>query len=251
MPTTQVPTVQRIWDLPTRIFHWLLAICVIGAIISANIGGNAMAWHLRFGYASLALLLFRVIWGFVGPRYARFASFPPNPRAAWLYLRGRASHRPGHSPLAAWSVYAMLLAVAIQTLTGLFANDGIMWDGPLRNWVSEATSNSLTGWHLRNRIVLIALIVLHLAAIVWYRVARDRRLTHAMITGDAPLPEAGPHKSAAPGSAGASQAQSTFFTQTAELARPETPSARDDFLVRLSGLALAILCSLAVWALVR
>ena len=214
-----MPTAQRIWDLPTRIFHWLLAICVIGAIISANIGGNAMAWHLRFGYASLALLLFRLIWGFVGPRYARFASFPPNPRAAWLYLRGRASPRPGHSPLAAWSVYAMLLAAAIQTLTGLFANDGIMWDGPLRNWVSEATSNSLTGWHLRNRIVLIALIVLHLAAIVWYRVARDRRLTHAMITGDA--------------------------------LAPETPSARDDLPVRLSGLALAILCGLAVWALVR
>lgn len=201
-------------------FHWLLAVCVIGAIISANIGGGAMAWHLRFGYASLALLLFRLIWGFIGPRYARFSSFPPSPYVTWQYLRGRASPAPGHSPLAAWSVYAMLLVITIQIVTGLFADDGIIWAGPLRDGVSEATSNALTGWHLRNRFVLIALIALHLVAIVWYRAARGRRLTRAMITGDAAL-------------------------------LPHTPAARDDLLVRLGGLALAVLCGLAVWVLVR
>lgn len=218
----------RVWDLPTRMFHWLLAVCVIGAIISANIGGNAMAWHVRFGSATLALLLFRVIWGFVGPRYARFSSFLPNPVAAWAQLRGRAPSRPGHSALAAWSVYAMLLAVGAQVATGLFANDGIMWDGPLRNWVSEATSNWLTGWHLRNRIVLIALIVLHIAAIAWYRLARRKHLTRAMITGDTVVTDAPVGPSGL-----------------------NPPAARDDGWTRLGGLVVAALCGLSVWLLLR
>src|SRR5690606_9284218 len=81
-------TVVRVWDLPTRLFHWALVACVIGSLVSINIGGNAVGWHFRFGYAILTLLLFRVAWGFVGPRHARFANFPPNPAAAWRYLRG-------------------------------------------------------------------------------------------------------------------------------------------------------------------
>ena len=72
----------RVWDLPTRLFHWSLAACVVGAVVSVNIGGNAVGWHFRFGYAILALLLFRVVWGFAGSRYARFASFPPSLGAA-------------------------------------------------------------------------------------------------------------------------------------------------------------------------
>ena len=172
----------RIWDLPTRLFHWFLVAAIIGSIVSIKIGETG--WHFRFGYAILALLLFRLIWGCVGPRYARFSSFPPRLRAAWQSLRGAPDTAPGHNPAGALSVYALLASCSFQAISGLFANDGILWDGPLRKWVSGSTSDMITGLHLANRIVLIALIVLHVTAIVWYRLARGRKLTSAMVTGD-------------------------------------------------------------------
>jgi cytochrome b len=174
----------RVWDLPTRLFHWALAACVIGSLVSVNIGGNAVAWHFRFGYAIFTLLLFRIVWGFLGARHARFASFPPNPAAAWRYLTGRQGHVAGHSPLGALSVYAMLVSLAFQVATGLFANDAIMWDGPLRNLVSNATSDWLTGLHKINRFVLIGLVLLHLVAIAWYTLFKREPLLRPMITGD-------------------------------------------------------------------
>ncbi|MDT3678167.1 MAG: cytochrome b/b6 domain-containing protein [Burkholderiaceae bacterium] len=184
-----VPARVRVWDLPTRLFHWSLTACIVGSIVSAKIGGNAFAWHFRFGYAILALVLFRLAWGFAGPRYARFASFPPNPAAAWRRLRGEgdAAREIGHGPLGALSVYAMLASVALQAGTGLFASDDILWDGPLKDTVSNAMSATLTAVHLVNRYVLIALIVLHLAAITWYARARRRPLVRAMIDGNVPL----------------------------------------------------------------
>jgi cytochrome b len=178
----------RVWDLPTRLFHWALAACVVGSLVSVNLGGNAVAWHFRFGYAILTLLLFRLAWGFVGPRYARFSSFPPSPMAALRYLRGQEAPAAGHSPLGALSVYALLLSLAFQAGTGLFANDAIMWDGPLRNTVSNATSNWLTSLHKTNRFVLLGLIALHLAAIAFYALLKRKSLVRPMITGDATLP---------------------------------------------------------------
>ena len=178
----------RVWDLPTRLFHWALAGCVVGSLVSINLGGNAVGWHFRFGYAILTLLVFRLAWGFVGPRYARFASFPPNPMAALRYLRGQERSVAGHSPLGALSVYALLLSLAFQAGTGLFANDAIMWDGPLRNTVSNATSDWLTSLHKTNRFVLLGLIALHLAAIAYYTLFKRKPLVRPMITGDAPLP---------------------------------------------------------------
>ena len=172
------------WDLPTRLFHWSLVVCVAGSLISGNVGGNAFVWHFRFGYAIFTLLLFRVAWGVIGPRHARFAHFPPDPAAAWRHLRDSATHVAGHSPLGAFSVYAMLLSLAFQVGTGLFANDAIMWDGPLRSLVSGATSDWLTGLHKINRLVLIGLIVLHLAAITWYALVRREPLVRAMVSGD-------------------------------------------------------------------
>ncbi len=189
------PIRLRVWDLPTRLFHWALAACIVGSLVSAKIGGNAFAWHFRFGYAILALVLFRLAWGFAGSRYARFASFPPNPTAAWRRLRGEddAAQEVGHGPLGALSVYAMLASVALQAGTGLFASDDILWDGPLKDSVSNATSATLSAVHLVNRYVLIALIVLHLAAIAWYTRVRRRPLVRAMIDGNLALtaPEAG------------------------------------------------------------
>lgn len=177
----------RVWDLPTRLFHWAMAACIVGSLVSVNLGGNAVGWHFRFGYAILTLVLFRLIWGFAGPRYARFASFPPSPAAALRYLRGERTGSPGHNPLGAFSVYALLAALAFQAGTGLFANDAIMWDGPLKALVSNATSDRLTKLHKINRFVVIALIVLHLAAIAWHSWLRKESLVRPMITGDRQL----------------------------------------------------------------
>lgn len=174
----------RVWDLPTRLFHWLLFACVVGSLVSVNLGGNAVGWHFRFGYAIMTLLLFRVLWGFVGPRYARFSSFPPSLAAALAYLRGARSTSPGHSPLGALAVYALLAALALQVATGLFATDDIMWDGPLEALVSNATVEWMTKVHKINRFVVIALIALHLAAIAWYSWVRKQSLVRAMLVGD-------------------------------------------------------------------
>ncbi len=216
---TAIAQAVRVWDLPTRIFHWMLALAIAGSIVSIKTGHTD--WHFRFGYLILALLLFRLVWGFVGPRYARFSSFPLRLAAGWRYLRGREPARAGHSPLGALSVYALLLACAFQVVTGLFANDGILWDGPLRKWVSGSTSDTITALHLANRLVLIALIILHVAAIIWYRIARRQNLVAPMLTGDS---------SHAP---------------------PGSEPAQDNWAMRARALAVAVLCGFAVGWLTR
>jgi len=174
----------RVWDLPTRIFHWVLVLCVIGSIVTVNLGGNWMQWHFRFGYAILVLLFFRITWGFTGSRYARFNSFPASPRAALAYVRKQSHASAGHNPLGAFSVYLLLLVLLFQVVTGLFANDAIMWDGPLRHWVSNNTSDWFTTLHKANRFLLLALITLHLLAIACYTWVKKQALVKAMWTGD-------------------------------------------------------------------
>jgi cytochrome b len=242
----------RVWDLPTRLFHWALAICLAGSLISVNLGGNAVGWHFRFGYAILALLLFRVAWGFVGPRYSRFASFPPSPAAALRHLRGEGVDRPGHSPLAALSVYALLLALAIQAGTGLFANDAIMWDGPLKNLVTNATSDALTRLHKLNRFVVIGLVLLHLAAIAFYTFVKRRRLVAAMITGDAAVrPRSGAAATRDPGGACDSEGARDSGKPRGHRAGHAAEPARDDARVRLKALSLLAASAAAVWSLVE
>ena len=133
----------RVWDLPTRLFHWALVVCVIGQIITANVGGNWMNWHLRLGYTVLTLLLFRLVWGFVGGHWSRFSSFLYAPSTVLNYLRGQArpEHRVGHNPLGAFSVFALLAILLLQVGSGLFSDDEIAFTGPLVSLVSgEAVS---------------------------------------------------------------------------------------------------------------
>ncbi len=112
----------RLWDLPTRLFHWLLVILVLTSFISGKIGGNAMDWHGKFGLAILGLLTFRLVWGIVGSTYARFASFFPTPASVLAYLRGQ-WRGVGHNPLGALSVFSLLGLLAFQVASGLFGND--------------------------------------------------------------------------------------------------------------------------------
>ena len=183
----------RVWDLPTRAVHWSLAVCVAFSLVTGWIGGNAMEWHLRGGYAIVALLAFRLLWGFVGGRWSRFASFAYAPGALLRYLRGASHadehHDVGHSPIGALSVFAMLGFLVLQVSSGLFADDEIATTGPLASFVSMATSNLLTGYHKNiGQWVLIALVLLHLVAVFFYLLRRRRNLIGPMWGGDKRLP---------------------------------------------------------------
>ncbi|TFW09804.1 cytochrome B [Oxalobacteraceae bacterium OM1] len=178
----------RIWDLPLRLFHWSLAFIVIAAIVAQKIGGNAMEWHFRFGYAALALVAFRIVWGFVGPRYARFSSFLYGPSTIIGYMRGGKAalqQHLGHNPLGSLSVFALLATVLAQAGSGLFANDDIASEGPLVKFISKDLSDTITDFHKDVSGTLIYILIgLHLAAIVYYAVRRRRNLVKPMIMGD-------------------------------------------------------------------
>lgn len=190
----------RVWDLPLRLFHWLLVFCVAGAyfcVKSAGItegwlsetGLDWMTWHSRFGYAVLTLILFRLIWGVVGPYYARFTQFIVGPRKIIAYVRTIKLHTmtwaAGHNPLGAWSVVAMLLAFGVQAASGLFASDDILFEGPLSG-LDPAISRFFNSIHHASEWVLVALVALHLCAIAYYSVFRRHPLIRAMVTGDVP-----------------------------------------------------------------
>lgn len=178
----------NVWDWPIRLFHWLLVLLVVVSWSTAQIGGNAMQYHMWSGYAILSLVLFRFAWGFVGSDTARFANFLRGPRAVLVYLRSWSSPHYqtvlGHNPPGGWSVVALLLALLFQVSTGLFSNDDIATEGPLYALVSKALSDALTQLHKFSFNVLLTLIVVHLAAIILYRVKHRENLVRPMLTGD-------------------------------------------------------------------
>ena len=184
----------RVWDLPTRLFHWTLVAAVIGLAITGTIGGNAMVWHFRFGYSVLTLLLFRIVWGLVGGRWSRFGAFIYSPASVINYLKGRGKpeHGVGHSPIGAGSVFAMLGFLLAQVGTGLLSDDEIAFAGPLTRFVSNATVGLATTYHADiGKWILLALVVLHIAAIGVY-LKRKHNLVGAMLHGDKELVTAAP-----------------------------------------------------------
>ncbi len=177
-------TPVRVWDLPTRLFHWALAICVVLGIVFVKIGGNAIQWHAYCGYTALALILFRVIWGFVGSWHARFANFIPSPSKLIAFLRGQVDDGLGHNPLGALSVIALLIVVLIQALTGLFTDDDIFFQGPFARYVSNSTVALFTSIHRFNQYLIFVLVGLHIAAISYYYFVKRENLVGPMVTGD-------------------------------------------------------------------
>ena len=171
-----------IWDLPTRLFHWLLVLSVCGSFVSAKIGGNAMVWHGRFGLVVVGLLVFRLVWGFVGSTYARFMNFVRGPATVLAYLRGQWSGE-GHNPLGALSVLAMLGTLLLLVATGVFANDDIAFEGPLYGLVGKEMSDRLVGIHRLVEPLIILLVVTHIAAIIFYVRFRKQGLVMPMIRG--------------------------------------------------------------------
>lgn len=199
MPPEPAPALApvRVWDLPTRLFHWVLAAAIVGLVITGQVGGNLLVWHFRLGYLVFGLLVFRLVWGFVGGRWSRFASFVYAPGTVLRYLRG--GSRPddgvdvGHNPLGALSVFALLALVAVQVGTGLVADDEIATTGPLNRFVASATGLAATAWHKElGKTLIIVLVLLHVAAILFYRFRKDLNLVRPMLTGDKALPAGTP-----------------------------------------------------------
>jgi cytochrome b len=174
----------RVWDLPIRLFHWLLVLCIVGSLISVNLGGNAIQWHAYFGYSIMTLLIFRIIWGFVGSTHARFISFFPTKKSILDYLKGNSPRVLGHNPVGALSVFALLSVLCVQVATGLFVDDEIAFQGPLAKYVSNATSSFLSEIHEGNQVVIYALISIHVAAIWFYKKFKGEDLIKPMINGD-------------------------------------------------------------------
>lgn len=172
----------RLWDLPTRLFHWLLVLAMLGAVVSGQLGGNLIDRHALIGLFILGLLVFRLVWGVLGSTYARFAQFFPTPGRIRAYLKGEWQGE-GHNPLGALSVFALLGLLTVQALTGLFSNDDIAFVGPLFDLVSKDLSNRLTGIHHLVADGLIILVVLHIAAIAFYVRFKKKNLVKPMLTG--------------------------------------------------------------------
>ena len=208
----------RIWDLPTRLFHWTLALCVTALFVMGKIGGDAMAWHFRAGYAVASLLLFRLLWGVFGGRWSRFSAFIYGPRSIMAYLHGQSppAHSIGHNPLGAVSIFAMLFLLLVQVGTGLFSEDKGEAFGPLSLFVSRATVHWVTGYHKNvGQLLLMLLVLLHLAAVAAYYRVQKNNLVMPMIGGDKLLPE-------------------------------QVPPSRDDAASRLAALVLLAACALVV-----
>ena len=203
----------RVWDLPTRLFHWAMVVCVTGSAISGLIGGSLLVWHFRFGYGVISLLAFRVIWGLVGGRWSRFSAFIFTPLSILRFIqgRGKSEHSVGHSPLGALSVFALLGVLAAQVSTGLMSDDEVAYSGPLTHLVSNATVELATFYHAAvGKWILLGLVLLHIGAIIFYQ-RRQHRLVNAMVHGD----------------------------KTLALAMP---SSRDDPLSRIAALFIFVLC---------
>ncbi len=177
----------KVWDLPVRLFHWALVALFAFMFFSGKMKGNWMEWHMYSGYTILALVLFRVLWGFAGSTFARFSSFLAGPRASIAFMKKLLSNSPahvaGHNPVGGWMVLAMLIALLVQAGTGLCSNDDISIEGPLYKFVSKELSDRLTTIHYYNTYVLLSLAAVHIAAVVFHVFVKKENLVAAMFTG--------------------------------------------------------------------
>jgi cytochrome b len=183
--------IVRVWDAPTRLFHWSLAACFVGLVVSGQMGGAAMVWHFRLGYGVLTLLLFRLVWGFQGGYWSRFRSFIYWPKQIVRYMRGdtEPQQNVGHNPLGALSVFAMLAFLALQVAAGLMSDDEISAAGPLTRFISAEWVSNATYYHKEiGKLMLILLVALHLGAIGFYFFRHHENLVRPMLTGNKTLP---------------------------------------------------------------
>lgn len=215
----------RIWDLPTRVFHVLLILCIVGLVITGEVGGDAMRFHFLLGYAVLSLVFFRLVWGLVGGHWSRFIHFVPKPSSLTAYVRALRSQqiRPhaGHNPLGALSVLAMLCVLLLQVFSGFMSDDEISNSGPWTALVSSNWVEWATQYHSEvGKALLLSLIGLHVFAVLFYKYMKKDDLISPMLHGDKNVPEG-------------------------------TPASRDTFTSRLFALGVLLGCIYGVYRLVQ
>lgn len=181
---------RLVWDLPTRVFHWLLVLDITALLITAQPGTPTMEWHFRFGYVALGLVTFRIVWGFVGPRHARFSTFLVGPGKLFAYLRGffkrDSTPAPGHNPAGAIMVIVLLLMIGLQAVSGLFTYDDIAFGGPYHGYDGGRLAGLMGSIHQRNIAILFWLIVAHVVAVLFYLFYKKQNLIGAMFSGRKP-----------------------------------------------------------------
>ena len=180
---------EKIWDPVTRLWHWVLVLSVgVGWSFGKFMSFDTVQWHFYLGYLTLGLMIFRYLWGFVGPAPVRLRALLPTPGNLLKYLRHVGQRTPsgtaGHNPMGSLSVILMLLAISAQAATGLFIeSDDFFESGPLAGYVTEATVSRLTWWHHLNADFILILVVLHVSAILFYLIWKNENLIKPMITG--------------------------------------------------------------------
>ena len=184
----------KVWDVGVRVFHWALTVLLVFQVVTGKLGGHWMTWHVGAGYGVLVLVVFRIFWGFGGGTHARFASFVKGPVAALRFARRLFSREAvpqlGHNPLGGWMVLAMIAAFAFQSVTGLFANDGVDTEGPFAARVGIDMSDYLSRLHRVDAYVLIVLAGLHIAAVLYHWLFKKEDLIGSMVDGHKRVPAA-------------------------------------------------------------
>jgi cytochrome b len=162
-----------VWDLPTRAFHWLMALSFAGAYVTAE----SEKWrdiHVMLGYTLLGLIAFRLVWGLVGTRYARFASFLYGPRAVVAYLKSLLSVEPqhylGHNPAGSWAIWLILLLGVATGVSGYAVYGDI--GGELFEELHEGVSNAM-----------LAVVLVHIAGVIFSSILHGENLARSMVTG--------------------------------------------------------------------
>jgi cytochrome b len=193
-----------VWDIPTRLFHWLTVALVVSAYVTFRL--KWMDWHERVGYTLLALVFFRLLWGFLGSETARFSGFLSAPRRAIEHLlhsfRPEPDRQVGHNPAGGWMVMGLLALLLGETLTGLYINNDIADEGPLTELVPAHVADFIDTLHTVFWDMLLAAVALHLLAILVYALAKRQNLVLPMLTGRKTLPASVP----SPAIAGAARA---------------------------------------------
>jgi len=183
---------MRVWDAPTRLFHWAIVLLIVTSYVSVQM--NWMRVHLLSGYTVLTLLLFRIAWGFIGSDTSRFSQFLRSPLAGLRHLAQFNRREPdtevGHNAAGGWMVLLMLMLLAAQAGTGLFANDDGATEGPLAKHVSKGASDWLSGLHGASFWVLLGVIVVHVVVVFLYAAFKRHDLIRPMFTGKKRLPAA-------------------------------------------------------------
>jgi cytochrome b len=189
---------RRVWDWPVRVFHWVLVLSVLAAYLTHRLGIEYFKYHVWCGYLVIVLVAFRIVWGLIGTRHARFHHFVRGPVTTIRYgielLRGEYKPHAGHNPLGALMVLALLLSLLVQALTGLVANDEILNTGPLYAYVTPERRLELTSLHRQLFYWIVAFIVLHVLAVLFHLFFKKENLVHALLTGHKPAAHVADHE---------------------------------------------------------